>query len=161
LTEMFWGDQDEDRARHSLSDALSHLRRVLGRNAIAARQSEVFLSCDADLRVDAAQVTTAAGSGDWAAVVARTAVRFYTECPYAARRPSSGGWRSGATASNSSSRGVRRQMPCARASRRWDECAAPCRALADLGSSIRRRLEVARCIWRSHTAGHHGIVLPD
>ena len=37
LTEMFWGDQDEARARHSLSEALSHLRRVLGPNAISAR----------------------------------------------------------------------------------------------------------------------------
>src|SRR3712207_6680039 len=40
LVEMFWGDQDEARARHSLSDALSHLRRVLGRDAISTRQAE-------------------------------------------------------------------------------------------------------------------------
>src|SRR5919199_4297074 len=30
LIEMFWGEQDEERARHSLSDALSHLRRGVG-----------------------------------------------------------------------------------------------------------------------------------
>src|SRR5687768_2403167 len=30
LVDMFWGEQEEERARHSLSDALSHLRRVLG-----------------------------------------------------------------------------------------------------------------------------------
>ena len=34
LAEMFWGNQPEERARHSLSSTLSHLRRVLGRDAI-------------------------------------------------------------------------------------------------------------------------------
>ena len=33
LIAMFWGDQDEGRARHSLSNALSYLRRLLGRGA--------------------------------------------------------------------------------------------------------------------------------
>ena len=31
---VFWGDRDEDRARNSLADAVSHLRRVLGRESI-------------------------------------------------------------------------------------------------------------------------------
>lgn len=31
---VFWGDRDEERARNSLADAVSHLRRVLGRESI-------------------------------------------------------------------------------------------------------------------------------
>jgi DNA-binding SARP family transcriptional activator/TolB-like protein len=57
LVEMFWGDQDEQRARHSLSEALSHLRRVLGRDAIAARQADVALADELPLDVDALELT--------------------------------------------------------------------------------------------------------
>src|SRR6187551_1035663 len=53
LLEMFWGGQDETRARHSLSDAVSHLRRVLGRDAILATRSELSLAADIPLIVDA------------------------------------------------------------------------------------------------------------
>ena len=53
LTEMFWGDQEESRARHSLSDALSHLRRELGRRAIVSHGNEISLSPDAPLVIDA------------------------------------------------------------------------------------------------------------
>lgn len=53
LAEMFWGEQDESRARHSLSDALSHLRRELGRRAIVSRGAEVSLAPDAPLFIDA------------------------------------------------------------------------------------------------------------
>ena len=70
LTEMFWGDQDEERARHSLSDALSHLRRVLGRDAIASRQTDVWIVPDCKLTVDALELTKAAASRDTARVVA-------------------------------------------------------------------------------------------
>jgi DNA-binding SARP family transcriptional activator len=55
LVGMFWGDQDEERARHSLSDALSHLRKVLGREAISVRQTQVALSDEARLTVDAVE----------------------------------------------------------------------------------------------------------
>src|SRR5687767_6746469 len=41
LIGMFWGDQDEARARHSLSDALSHLRRVLGSRALITDRSAI------------------------------------------------------------------------------------------------------------------------
>src|SRR5215510_6924324 len=47
LAEMFWGEQEECRARHSLSDALSHLRRELGRDSVASQAGEVSLSADA------------------------------------------------------------------------------------------------------------------
>ena len=59
LVEMFWGDQEETRARHSLSDALSHLRRVLGRDTISVGRSEVALVRDAPLAVDAADFAAA------------------------------------------------------------------------------------------------------
>ena len=64
LAEMFWGDQPEERARHSLSDALSHLRRVLGKGAITARQEEVGLAGGCPLQVDATAFETAAASGN-------------------------------------------------------------------------------------------------
>jgi len=69
LAEMFWGDQDEERARHSLSDALSHLRRVLGRDAIASRQTDVWIAPDCKLTVDALELAAAAAARDTARVV--------------------------------------------------------------------------------------------
>ena len=64
LTEMFWGDQDEERARHSLSEALSHVRRVLGRDAIATRQTEISLSPKAPVWVDAIEFERLVRAGD-------------------------------------------------------------------------------------------------
>src|SRR5690242_15641191 len=55
LVEMFWGDQDETRARHSLSNALSALRRTLGPRAITTRGSHVSLAPDAPLTADAVE----------------------------------------------------------------------------------------------------------
>lgn len=55
LLEMFWGGQEEARARHSLSDAVSHLRRVLGRDAIVATRSEIALGAAAPLVLDIAE----------------------------------------------------------------------------------------------------------
>ena len=69
LAEMFWGDQDEERARHSLSDALSHLRRVLGRDAIASRQTDVWIATDCKLTVDVLELTAAAAARDTARAV--------------------------------------------------------------------------------------------
>jgi DNA-binding SARP family transcriptional activator/TolB-like protein len=63
LIEMFWGDQDEARARHSLSEALSHLRRTLGRDAVTTRQAEVALAEKLPLRVDATEFTAAVKEG--------------------------------------------------------------------------------------------------
>ena len=69
LVELFWGEQDEARARHSLSDALSHLRRVLGRDAITTRQAEVALAEATCPTVDAHELTRAAAARDHARVV--------------------------------------------------------------------------------------------
>jgi DNA-binding SARP family transcriptional activator/Flp pilus assembly protein TadD/TolB-like protein len=64
LAEMFWGGEEESRARHSLSDALSHLRRELGRSAITAHDGDVALSPDAPLVMDAAMFVDALAARD-------------------------------------------------------------------------------------------------
>lgn len=69
LVEMFWGDQEEGRARHSLSDALSHLRRVLGREAISTRSTEIVLTENAQLAIDTVELAGAMAAKDHARVV--------------------------------------------------------------------------------------------
>lgn len=69
LAEMFWGDEDDERARHSLSDALSHFRRLLGRDAIAHRRSDVMLAEEVRLDVDALELSSACAERDWARAV--------------------------------------------------------------------------------------------
>ena len=69
LVGMFWGEQEEARARHSLSDALSHLRRVLGRDAITTRQAEVSLAEATCPVVDAHELVRAAAARDYDRVV--------------------------------------------------------------------------------------------
>ncbi len=68
--EMFWGEQEEARARHALSDAVSHLRRVLGRDAIVADRAELSIARGAPLSVDACELVRAADAGDHARVIA-------------------------------------------------------------------------------------------
>lgn len=70
LTELFWGDQPEDRARHSLSDALSHLRRVLGPDSIATRRAELSLAPGTPLAVDVVELHAAAQAQQWGVVAA-------------------------------------------------------------------------------------------
>jgi len=72
LLDMFWGEQEEPRARHSLSEALSHLRRVLGPNSITARGSDVGLEAAVPLRVDARELAEAVAAECWS-----DAVRIY------------------------------------------------------------------------------------
>lgn len=69
LLAMFWGEQDEARARHSLSNALSSLRRALGQRAITTREAEVALATDVQLDVDALELTNAAEARDAGRVV--------------------------------------------------------------------------------------------
>jgi DNA-binding SARP family transcriptional activator/TolB-like protein/tetratricopeptide (TPR) repeat protein len=59
---VFWGERDEERARNSLSDAVSHLRRVLGRNAIRSLANELIVDTESTLGVDALELTAAANS---------------------------------------------------------------------------------------------------
>jgi len=69
LVELFWGEQDEARARHSLSNALSSLRRALGQQSITTRDADVALAPDAPLDVDALEIGDAAEARDFARVV--------------------------------------------------------------------------------------------
>lgn len=70
LARMFWGHEDDSKARHSLADALSNLRRVLGPDSIATRQLEVSLAPTSPLTVDAFELVEAAERRDHARVVA-------------------------------------------------------------------------------------------
>ena len=76
LVEMFWGGEDESRARHSLSNALSGLRGVLGAEAITARRDTIALSEDARVEVDTVQFTSAYEAGDDARAVGVYGGRF-------------------------------------------------------------------------------------
>jgi DNA-binding SARP family transcriptional activator/tetratricopeptide (TPR) repeat protein len=70
LVAMFWGEQDEARARHSLSDALSHLRRVLGAGSITSHRADIAIDPSAALTVDLHELSAAAASRQWAEVIA-------------------------------------------------------------------------------------------
>ncbi len=64
IAELFWGDRDEDRARHSMREALSKLRQILGPDAIPQRSSSVALSASVPLSVDARSFIAASIAGD-------------------------------------------------------------------------------------------------
>ena len=64
LIGLFWADRNEERARNSLSDALSHLRRVLGRDALPAYQDEIVLAEETPLSVDVLELDAAARAGE-------------------------------------------------------------------------------------------------
>jgi TolB-like protein/DNA-binding SARP family transcriptional activator len=76
LIDIFWGERDEARARNSLSDALSHLRSVLGRAALPAYRDEVGLAEDSPLTVDVVELLRAAAVGEHGRVVALYAGPF-------------------------------------------------------------------------------------
>ena len=122
LVEMFWGGQDEERARHSLSDALSHLRRVVGPGAIELTRHEVRLA-EGALIVDAIGFLEAAARGDDDALLAYDGV--FLHGVHVAESASFEHWverqrrRLEATFRSSAER---RCGQLARL-RRWDECA--------------------------------------
>lgn len=64
VAELFWGDRDEERARHSMREALSRLRQLLGPDAIPQRSNSVALSSSVSLLVDAKALIAAAAAGD-------------------------------------------------------------------------------------------------
>ncbi|WP_310572027.1 BTAD domain-containing putative transcriptional regulator [Gemmatimonas sp.] len=72
LADFLWSDRDPVRARHSLAEALSYLRSILGRDAIASRAQELSLSPGAPVRVDAAVFSAAVDGGAW-----QTAIAYY------------------------------------------------------------------------------------
>ncbi len=52
LLDLLWPEDEPERGRHSLNEALSHLRRVLGRDALGPRGGDVRLAPDAPLSSD-------------------------------------------------------------------------------------------------------------
>jgi len=60
LAPIFWGDDDEARARHSLSQALYDLKRVLGTEVICTRGQLVWIP-NGVIVVDAQELVTLAG----------------------------------------------------------------------------------------------------
>ena len=69
VAELFWGERDEDRARHSMREALSKLRQLLGPDSIARRSDRVALAASVPLSVDARALAAAANAGDTAKIV--------------------------------------------------------------------------------------------
>jgi len=69
VAELLWGDRDEDRARHSMREALSKLRQLLGPDSIARRSDRVALASSVPLSVDARALAAAARVGDTRRVV--------------------------------------------------------------------------------------------
>ena len=63
LTEEFWGDRDPDRARHSLADALSAIRRAFGRECISLRSPQLAFRPEVRMTVDAEEFVRAADTG--------------------------------------------------------------------------------------------------
>lgn len=76
LAAVFWPEEDEARARHSLSNALSSLRGVLGRAAIELGRFEVALTAEAPIEVDIRTVARAAAAQDWPTVLQRVTGTF-------------------------------------------------------------------------------------
>lgn len=59
LTEEFWGDRDPERARHSLADALSAIRRAFGRESVSQRSPQLVFRPETRLIVDAVEFSRA------------------------------------------------------------------------------------------------------
>src|ERR1041385_9047097 len=88
--EVFWGDRDDERARHSLREATSHVRRVLGAHSIPRGLATIELSHDAPLDVDLHHLLAAAKAADHAALLTAGAGPFPDGVHLAAPRRSDG-----------------------------------------------------------------------
>ncbi len=75
LAAMFWGEETDARARHSLSNALSALRQTLGPSSITARRDTIELAANVRLAVDAIEFAAACEARD----DARAAVLYQGE----------------------------------------------------------------------------------
>lgn len=70
LIGLFWADQEEARARHSLSNALSYLRSILGRHAIRPHRDEVRLEPGTLAEVDAEHFADLVARESWEVALA-------------------------------------------------------------------------------------------
>jgi DNA-binding SARP family transcriptional activator len=124
VADLFWGDRDEDRARHSMREALSKVRQLLGPDSIPQRSSNVTLSASVPLSVDASALVAASTAGDTKTVVALYAGPFLDGVHVGGAR-SFEDW-SAAERSMYESRFIAACIPeCARlrAAAAWTECA--------------------------------------
>jgi DNA-binding SARP family transcriptional activator/Tfp pilus assembly protein PilF len=64
LATLFWSEDEPARARHNLSEALSHIRRAFGRDAIASRVQDVQLADSCPLELDIRRFDAALADGD-------------------------------------------------------------------------------------------------
>lgn len=125
LIGIFWGGRDADRARNSLSDAISHLRRVLGREAVLSRGDEVLLAEHASLVVDALEVVEAAAAGDHARVMALHVAPFL-DGVYIDDAPEFDDWRERERSRQAAlfARSAAARCNALARLRQWDECRA-------------------------------------
>jgi len=125
LVDMFWGEEDEERARHSLSNALSSLRSVLGTAAIATRQTDVSLSREARLGVDALEFSAACEASDHERAVALYTGPFL-DSVFVPNSSRFDGWvaRERARLERQFLHACEAQCAILSRAKRWDECAA-------------------------------------
>ena len=125
---VFWAERDEQRALNSLSDALSHLRRVLGPETLQSRAREIIVPDDAPIRVDAIELCAAAAAGDHERVVALYAGPFL-DGMYIQDAPAFDDWRDRERERFARVFARSAMVRCAELARaqQWDEC----RALAE------------------------------
>lgn len=125
LADMFWGEESEEHARHSLSDALSHIRRVLGHKALATRQTDVALSRATGLTVDALEFAEACHARDHARALSLYDGPFL-DGVYVARSPRFEEWltRTRSRFEQLFTRACDAQCMALARARQWDECHA-------------------------------------
>ncbi|HVB32732.1 MAG TPA: hypothetical protein VNE60_14500 [Gemmatimonadaceae bacterium] len=123
LAAMFWGEETDTRARHSLSNALSALRAAVGASGISARRDEVGLNPELRLAVDALEFAAAAESRDDVRAAALYGGPFLDDL-YVSDAPGFDAW-----AARERSRYERlflamceRHAPALLRARAWDEC---------------------------------------
>src|SRR6266540_1228779 len=75
LVGLLWSDREEKQARHSLSEALHVLRRVLGDGGVQADVDQVRLAADA-VALDCDRFAELCALGEWAAAAALVAGEF-------------------------------------------------------------------------------------
>jgi DNA-binding SARP family transcriptional activator/predicted negative regulator of RcsB-dependent stress response len=132
LADFFWADRPPERARHSLAEALSQLRRALGRDVLSTRAQEVQLAAGSGLVVDVDECAAALAAGDPARAAATYGGPFL-DGVYVDRAPRFEDW------VQRQREVLRRQFVAAsplavaawRAEGRWPEAAAAARAWLD------------------------------
>jgi len=63
LVTLLWSEEPPERARHNLTEALSHVRRAFGRDAIASRMQDVELATQCPISFDFREFDAAIAAG--------------------------------------------------------------------------------------------------